>query len=477
MATSELHTITEGTGPERGMLHERFEDRLVVNPDLGRSLVSYQADKKRPVYRWLKYKEAFSSSLVKYVLEHLGLAPGHLLDPFAGTGAALFASGEAGWESTGIEISPVAAMAIKARIAAQEVAQESFDGALSRFRSKFPEEPAAIEGLPHLEITRLAYPFDNEISIATYLRYCGRMRNPSLRLLFLFAGMCVLEACSYTRKDGQFLRWDRRAGKPRAGRTFTKGPIADFTEAVAKKLHQIRDDLFGTLFRRGGELGGSERLPSVTLREGSCLRILPELFEASFDLVFTSPPYCNRYDYTRTYALELMYLGMDNEAVKDLRQRMLSCTVENRAKIDVLRPVYEDAARPEQLRRAASVYEANAALAEVRHSLEEARDHGALNNPRILEMVEGYFFEMCVTISELARVLRTGGRVVMVNDNVRYSGEVIPVDLILSSFAEAFGLRTERIWVLPRGKGNSSQQMGAHGRTELRKCVYLWRKE
>ena len=92
-------------------------------------------------------------------------------------------------------------------------------------------------------------------------------------------------------------------------------------------------------------------------------------------------------------------------------------------------------------------------------------------------MVEGYFLEMCVTISEMARVLRTGGRVVMVNDNVRYCGEVIPVDLILSSFAEAFGLRTETIWVLPRGKGNSSQQMGIHGRTELRKCVYLWRKE
>ena len=25
-------------------------------------------------------------------------------------------------------------------------------------------------------------------------------------------------------------------------------------------------------------------------------------------------------------------------------------------------------------------------------------------------------------------------------------------------------------------KGNSSQQMGAHGRQELRKCVYVWRK-
>jgi hypothetical protein len=30
--------------------------------------------------------------------------------------------------------------------------------------------------------------------------------------------------------------------------------------------------------------------------------------------------------------------------------------------------------------------------------------------------------------------------------------------------------------VLPTGKGNSSQQMGLHGRDMLRKCIYVWRK-
>jgi hypothetical protein len=42
--------------------------------------------------------------------------------------------------------------------------------------------------------------------------------------------------------------------------------------------------------------------------------------------------------------------------------------------------------------------------------------------------------------------------------------------------AESFGLVTSHIWTLGRGKGNSSQQMGRHGRTELRKCVYVWEK-
>ena len=55
----------------------------------------------------------------------------------------------------------------------------------------------------------------------------------------------------------------------------------------------------------------------------------------------------------------------------------------------------------------------------------------------------------------------------MVNDNVRYQGAHVPVDLILSDFAEQAGFDVEAIWVLPIGKGNSSQQMGLSGDVKL----------
>jgi hypothetical protein len=64
----------------------------------------------------------------------------------------------------------------------------------------------------------------------------------------------------------------------------------------------------------------------------------------------------------------------------------------------------------------------------------------------------------------------------MVNDNVRYAGASVSVDMILSSIAQRLGFNVENILVLPNGKGNSSQQMGEHGRDSLRKCVYIWRK-
>jgi DNA modification methylase len=83
---------------------------------------------------------------------------------------------------------------------------------------------------------------------------------------------------------------------------------------------------------------------------------------------------------------------------------------------------------------------------------------------------------MACVISEAARVLKPGSHLFMVNDNVRYAGASISVDLILSSLAENLGFNIENILILPNGKGNSSQQMGVHGRDELRKCVYVWRK-
>jgi hypothetical protein len=91
-------------------------------------------------------------------------------------------------------------------------------------------------------------------------------------------------------------------------------------------------------------------------------------------------------------------------------------------------------------------------------------------------MVRGYFYEMGCILAESVRVLKPGAKLIMVNDNVRYAGATISIDLILSDIAEKIGFAVENILVLPTGKGNSSQQMGEHGRESLRKCVYVWRK-
>jgi hypothetical protein len=338
-----------------------------------------------------------------------------------------------------------------------------------KFAERFTDDFA----FPHISITQEAFSPSTEKQLGGFLAYCEKeVRDPRIRKLLRFAAFCVLEEVSFTRKDGQYLRWDHRSARREVRGHFDKGRITPFRQAILRKLEEMASDLAQPdLFGRKGRRDGL-----IDLRQGSCLEILPEMKACSVDFVITSPPYCNRYDYTRTYALELAFLGYTNGEVKDLRQALLSCTVENREKREDLRRFYAGQSHGDVWALVDRAFSEQAALQEVLSALDCLRAADKLNNPNIARMVRNYFYEMGFVVYELARVLRPGGRMVMVNDNVRYAGEEVPVDLILSDFAESFGLRTSHIWTLPKGKGNSSQQMGVHGRQELRKCVYVWEK-
>jgi hypothetical protein len=459
------------TNQARAALARRYGDALVVNPELSRALVSFQANKNTPFYRWFKYKEGFSSQFVSYALDRFrppGEHPPALLDPFAGAGTTLTTATRAGWRATGIELLPVGTAAMTARLAADTVDPGAFDAELRRLAT-FPLDASDAGGyaFPHLRITQAAFPPETELALSAYHAFLGGIADTDVRGLFHFACLSILEDVSYTRKDGQYLRWDARSGKS-VGSRFDKGPVHPFRERLLSKLELMREDISR---RNGGTFAAN-----VRIIRGSCLEELPRMDDAQFDLVITSPPYCNRYDYTRTYALELAYLGYGEAEVKALRQALLSATVENKSKVRRLEAFYRDLGRADRFEAAMAAFADQAALQEVLHLLYAARTQGKINNANVPGMVENYFFEMSFVVHDLARALRPGGRVVMVNDNVQYIGEEVPVDLILSSFAESAGLRVEQIWVLARGKGNSSQQMGAHGRNELRKCVYVWRK-
>ncbi len=410
----------------------------------------------------MKYKEGFSKALVERFIKEK--SPSDLLDPFSGLGTApLVASGQ-GVNATGIEIMPVGVLAATGIAhAANGLDKEEFHAVgmdLLRRVSRRKKAGSSYR-FPHVGITEKAFPEKTEKDIAKAREFIDQVDDSPMHDMLNLACMSILESVSFTRKDGQYLRWDYRSG--RALRSHVDlGEVQDFADALENRLRETEDNIdevknaFGSRYPR--------------FLSGSCLELLRGLPDESVDLVVTSPPYANRYDYTRTYALELAWLGLDKAGFSDLRQKMLTATVENKSKLEWLDSLYADG-----LDNARAMYDRQGALNEIIGILNENREN--LSNQNIIRLIEGYFFEMAVVVSEMSRILRPGGGVIMVNDNVQYHGEEIPVDFILSDFAEKSGMVCRNIRALPRGKGNSSQQMAIYGRREIRKCVYEWVKE
>ncbi|MCI4624689.1 MAG: hypothetical protein L3V56_01880 [Candidatus Magnetoovum sp. WYHC-5] len=446
----------------------RWATRTQVDSSLRRSLVSFQANKGKAVYRWFKYKEAFSADLIEYLLKRHRITTGIMLDPFAGSGTALFVAGGFGMKAEGIELLPIGQTIIETR---QIIERNLDDRTIERlvfWREQRPWRQNMLEKhIIELRITRGAYPLETLSAIGRFLK-ASEQEEKRVRAILLFALLCILESISYTRKDGQYLRWDYRAGRQQGRNVFNKGEILPFEKAITDKLHEIINDLLAVKLPK--DLFATTRsMADVRLYGGNCMEVLPHLSNESYDCLITSPPYCNRYDYTRTYALELALLGVGEEELMKLRQEMLSCTVENRAKdLLTLNPKWK---------QAVLAADQNVLLQNILDYLDSQKERNLLNNSGIPRMVRGYFYEMACVIFELYRVLKRGAPLIMVNDNVRYAGASISVDMILSEIAEQLGFMVEQILVLPSTKGNSSQQMGTHGREALRKCVYIWRKE
>jgi len=390
-----------------------------------------------------------------------------VLDPFAGSGTALFTASDTGIDADGIELLPVGQQIILARKCLEREFTADDFATLKRWGIERPWCQSKIKiPLSKLRITDGAYP---KQTLELIEQYIGTWQGENNRIqpVLRFALLCVLESISFTRKDGQYLRWDYRSGRRQGTRPFNKGEIINFDKAICAKINEICHDLDAG--KEPSEFFSSKVLQGdILLFCGSCLDIMPTLPENLYDAVVTSPPYCNRYDYTRTYALELALIGIGEDELSRLRQEMLSCTVENRAK-DLLK------INPEWTSAIAAA-DSQELLQAILRYLEDEKAEGRLNNNGIPRMIRGYFYEMACIICECARVMKPNTPLFMVNDNVRYAGASISVDMILSNIAEKLGFNVENILVLPNGKGNSSQQMGRHGRDPLRKCVYVWRK-
>lgn len=455
---SQLRRLLEGETPEpatqfRDALLAKFECRLVHRPDL-KVLTTSTVDKGKPILGWFFYKEAFASALVERLVRDAELPPdAHVLDPFGGIGTVPFVCQELNTRATAIDMSPLPVFIANAKLNAArgDVSDELL--ALAGKIERAMLAPSADRELPDVSIwakafdVQVAHGLFNALEEIESLR-ASQMYSASACNLSHLALLCVAEEVSYTVKDGTSLRL-REPGR-RLGRAGVKKSVQDLTRRFS---HQVQSMVLDIQSYRSGLLASAQQ-PSVenVSHLGDARRLTEQLERSSVDLVITSPPYPNRYDYSAIYALELLLGFVENrDQLRSLRFELF------RSHLEAPWPT--------------SIGNVNPAVGEILACLYTS----GMSSPRVFKMILGYFADLEVTLRELLLVMKPNAVGHFVVGNVRIEGQEVPVDLILAEIAETVGFKTEFISIA-RYKGTNSQQSKKFGAGKLRESIVSFRK-
>ncbi|AMV26481.1 DNA methylase [Gemmata sp. SH-PL17] len=369
------------------------------------------------VHRWFRYSAGFSAPWVREVIEREKAAGrSRIFDPFAGSGTVALEAERCQVESTGIEAHPFVARIAQAKLNWRAPPEAFTRYALSILASSRTEKvrrkeyPALMgkcfppEILTQLEALRCAWKRkadDSPNSALSWLALCGILRECSP--VGTAQWQYVLPSKSKARATNPFSAFEAKVRLFAADMTLLQnqqpGPQARLYADDARKCESVPDGWA--------------------------------------DLVITSPPYANNYDYADATRLEMTFFGeiegwgclqdtVRSHLVRSCTQHVSSLTKQMDTLLD------------------AKVVEAiSTELKTVCKEMATVRDtHRGKKNYHT--MVAAYFKDMAEVWLALRRVTAKGSLVCfVVGDSAPY-GVYVPVDRWLGELALAAGFKSFR---------------------------------
>ena len=270
---------------------------------------SFVSNMGLPVHRWFRYSAGFSGAWAEDVISHE--ATNHdirVFDPFAGSGTTLISAEQCGVQSLGIDSHPFMARVARAKLAYRSPAGEYLQRANEVVLSAKHLSPSLGSYAP---LIRKCYTDEALKQLDCLRRAIKRVEDDSepARLVWLTL-VSILRSTSHAgTANWQYLLPSRR-----------KARVSEPFAAFEKKTRMMYADMRSTC-------GLSSPRATFNLDDARLCKSVPA---DSFNLVITSPPYPNNYDYADATRLELTFLGEIKgwgDLQMSIRQHLLrSCT-------------------------------------------------------------------------------------------------------------------------------------------------------
>ena len=325
-----------------------------------------------------------------------------VLDPMAGSGTTLVVAKAKGHKAIGYDTDPLATLIARAwcsEVDAERLtvkAYEVLDKARDIART-IPFEKAYPYSADEETKRFIDFWFDtsNRLQLTALSQAISLVSDPNTKNLLWVAFSRLI----ITKKVGVSLAMDVSHSRPH--RKYQYAPVRAFDVFLRSVDHVIKKAPFRSR---------NEGHPSAIIARGDARRM--PLPSNSIDMVITSPPYLNAIDYLRGHKLSLIWMGYSINALRRLRS----------SNIGVERPLRLDKESP----AVTSIFERMGRTYDL-----DKRSQG---------MIKRFLYDMKSLITEVARVLKLGGRAVFVVGDSTMRGVFIKNSLALIELAAAENL-------------------------------------
>lgn len=407
-------------------LYKELEKRFFVSyPDKDsatyKSTLNFSDDLEKPFQRWYRYKEGYSTDLVKKLIVDF-MKPGEdiIFDPFLGGGSTILGAAGLNFRGVGIESNPFSYFLSKVKL------KNYTKTTIEEFKKRYIE-------LMELEVIDTSYKLPT-------LSFSDKVFNPELEQYYM--GLYQLMKDKYSENKDVYnllkLGWlskleevsnYKKGGNGLKKRNYKKPWYVHPYEARAK-LNEQYNAMYKDLVNKKNDF-------KARIIYDDSKYLDNYIKQNSIGGIIFSPPYANCFDYTEIYKLELWFgeFIKSYDELKELRKSSLQSHLRGDFNGGVIDNVNSD---------------------HLSGFIDEMSKKDLWNN-NIPDMIVNYFYDLQIVLEKSFNALVKHGFCSIVVGNSTYGGVVIPVDLLLAEIAENIGFHVEYIEV-DRFVITSSQQ-------------------